>query len=104
MSEDRAPTNPDLVSRLRLSAESWLPTSSHTLEAHQLLTAAADEIERLNAWAVAFYKETRGAILTERERCASICDQLDAASRDPMVCRGSAEECADAIRSQPKHP
>ena len=90
---------PALVERLRRNADTWLPTSDHTLEAHNLLTEAAAEIERLNAWAVAFYKETRGAILAERERCAQICDQLDAMSRDPMVCRGSAQECAEAIRN-----
>ena len=37
-------------------------------------------------------------LASERERCAQICDQIDAMSRDPMVCRGSAEECAAAIR------
>ena len=36
----------------------------------------------------------------ERERCASICDQLAVMSLDPMVCRGSAEECAAAIRAR----
>jgi hypothetical protein len=87
-----------LIERLRRNAESWMPTSDHTLEAHNLLTEAAAEIERLNAWAVAYHKESRGAILEERERCARVCDQLDAMSRDPMVCRGSAQECAEAIR------
>jgi hypothetical protein len=38
------------------------------------------------------------AVAAERERCAVLCDQLDAMSRDPMVCSGSAEECAAAIR------
>lgn len=39
------------------------------------------------------------AVAAERERCAKLCDQIDAMSRDPMVCRGSAEECAAAIRA-----
>lgn len=38
-----------LVERLRCNADSWLPTSDHTLEAHNLLTAGADELERLHA-------------------------------------------------------
>lgn len=40
----------------------------------------------------------KSATKAERERCAKVCDQLDAMSRDPMVCSGSAEECAAAIR------
>jgi hypothetical protein len=90
---------PALVERLRRNADRWLPTSDHTLEAHNLLEEAAAEIERLNAWAVEYYKLSRTAVLFERERCARICDNLDAMSRDPMVCRGSAQECAEAIRA-----
>lgn len=91
-----------LVERLRAVADELHKLDATMVDAPQgrsLYREAADEIERLNAWAVAFYKETRGAILAERERCAQICDQLDAMSRDPMVCRGSAQECAEAIRN-----
>ncbi|MBK8106099.1 MAG: hypothetical protein IPK42_11180 [Betaproteobacteria bacterium] len=38
------------------------------------------------------------AVAAERERCARICDNLNVMSLDPMVCRGSAHECAEAIR------
>lgn len=38
------------------------------------------------------------AVAAERERCARICDNLNVMSLDPMVCRGSAQECAEAIR------
>lgn len=38
------------------------------------------------------------AVATERERCARICENLNVMSLDPMVCRGSAQECAEAIR------
>jgi hypothetical protein len=32
--------------------------------------------------------------------CAKVCDNLDLMARDPMVARGSAEECAAAIRAR----
>jgi hypothetical protein len=37
-----------LPERLRRNADNWLPTNDHTLEAHNLLTEAATEIERLH--------------------------------------------------------
>lgn len=40
---------PALVERLRRNADSWLPTSDHTIEAHNLLKEAAAEIRRLLA-------------------------------------------------------
>lgn len=39
----------DLIHRLRVSAAEWLPTSDHTLRAHNLLEEAADALERLDA-------------------------------------------------------
>lgn len=40
------------------------------------------------------------AVVAERHACARVCDNLDAMARDPMVARGSAEECAAAIRAR----
>lgn len=62
------------------------------------LTMLCDNLRRcLNDCASSAYREGQ---FDERERCAKICDDLDAMSRDPMVCRGSAQECAEAIRAQ----
>ena len=48
-----------LVERLRRNADAWLPTNDHTLEAHNLLTAAADELERLTDCGDAGHAEGR---------------------------------------------
>ena len=62
--------------------------TAHFKAAHEMWLKLEDCVDRKIAAAVA----------AERERCAVLCDQLDAMSRDPLVCRGSAQECAEAIR------
>ena len=54
-----------LVERLRACSidPMW---ADHAEVPKNLCAAAADEIERLNAWAVAYYKEMRAAIIAER--------------------------------------
>jgi len=47
----------------------------------------------------ALLRYTRKVQEMEREACAKVCDNLDAMSLDPLVCRGSAQECAEAIRA-----
>ncbi len=87
---DKTDTRVEIADSLRCCAQGidlgadgmgWSPDT-------ELLRKAADEIERLSA-----------DVAAERERCAKVCDRLDVMSRDPMVCRGSAQECAAAIRA-----
>lgn len=85
-----------LVERLRMNAArmSQYVAYSSVIEPDKLCNEAADEIEHWQA-------EARAAVMQrdlERERCAAICERLAVMSLDPMVCRGSAEECAEAIR------
>ena len=57
--------NAQLVERLREWASE---PACYEVPPTTLLLEAADEIDRLNAWTVAYYKEMRAAILAERER------------------------------------
>jgi len=82
-----------LPERLRRNAGNWMPTNDNTLEAHNLLTAAADELERLRAALAESCDEHRSeiydtatgggcillhdAVAAERERCASMAENYD---------------------------
>jgi hypothetical protein len=57
--------NAQLVERLREWASE---PACYEVPPPSLLVDAANEIDRLNAWAVAYYKEMRAALLAEQER------------------------------------
>jgi hypothetical protein len=66
-----------------------LPAIVQRADAHYSGEGLADAVR---AYALA-------VVQAERERCAKICDNIDAMAADLMVSRGSALECAAAIRA-----
>ena len=73
----------DLIQRLRASAAEWLPTSDHTLRAHNLLEEAAGTLDRLDEEA-ARTARNRDMWKGQCERQAA---ELEALRRGELICQ-----------------